>query len=177
MNTRFSPAPSNFSVGFIVLARKLSWSDGITLYNSSPVELHRFVSFFLYRQNSFLTASFCKNMPLLSYTLPLKDFYTYGCDDSNENKIYQTSEKWVHFFAKIHFLASVLLKLPVLPEWFWCINCFVHRRNLSPLPLVIIINQSLTSSGICALPPLEPISETECGLTYARFYVTYLNWS
>ena len=122
-------------------------------------------------------------MPLLSYTLPLKDFYTYGCDDSNENKIYQTSEKWVHFFAKIHFLASVLLiyiaRTSYRDDFESIINSSVHRWIMEPitrsLPLVIIINQSLTSSGICALPPFEPISETECGLTYARFYVTYLN--
>ena len=101
MNTRFSPSPSNFSVGFIVLARKLSWSDSVTRYNTCPVKSLRFISFFLYRQNSFFTV-FCVNMPLLSYTLPLKDFYKYGCDDSTaENKTYQT---WVHFFVKIHFL-------------------------------------------------------------------------
>ena len=99
---KFSPAPSNFSVGFLVLARKLSWSD---LYKSSPVESHCFISFFLYRKNSFFTV-FCESLHLLSCMLPYKDFYTYGCDHDEKQTCSEkhTCQTWIQLYAKRHFI-------------------------------------------------------------------------
>ena len=99
---KFSPAPSNFSVGFLVLARKLSWSD---LYKSSPVEFHRFISFFLYRKNSFSTV-FCESLHLLCCMLPFKDFYTYGCDHDEKQTCSEkhTCQTWIQLYAKRHFI-------------------------------------------------------------------------
>ena len=99
---KFSPAPSNFSVGFLVLARKLSWSD---LYKSSAVESHRFISFFLYRKNSFSTV-FCATLRLLCCMLPYKDFYTYGCDHDEKQTCTEkhTCQTWIQFYAKRHFI-------------------------------------------------------------------------
>lgn len=99
---KFSPAPSNFSVGFLVLARKLSWSD---LYKSSPVEFHRFISFFLYRKNSFSTV-FCESLHLLCCMLPFQDFYTYGCDHDEKQTCSEkhTCQTWIQLYAKRHFI-------------------------------------------------------------------------